>query len=135
MAHEPSSPGFASGGPSSFNDKLSAAATESKARAADLGHTASDTTNQARATAAAGLRAAAGAISDNADELPGGNRARRAAHRAANALSSGAEYVRDNGVRDMMDDAMGVVKNNPGAALLGAVAIGFLVGRALSSRN
>jgi hypothetical protein len=35
----------------------------------------------------------------------------------------------------MMGDAMEVVKNNPGAALLGAVAVGFLVARALSSRD
>jgi ElaB/YqjD/DUF883 family membrane-anchored ribosome-binding protein len=133
MANEPSSSNFSSGSPSNFNDKLSAAANETKARAADLGRKATDTADQARTTAAAGLGAAAGAIADNADK--GANRARRAAHRTADALSSGADYIRDTSVRDMMDDATEMVKNNPGAALLGAVAIGFLVGRAFSSRN
>jgi ElaB/YqjD/DUF883 family membrane-anchored ribosome-binding protein len=133
MAQEPNSSGFASGSPSGFGDKLSAAATEAKAKATDLGRKATDTADQARSTAAAGLSAAAGAIDSNADE--GANRARRAAHRTADALSSGANYIRDNSVRDMMEDAMDVVKNNPGAALLGAVAVGFLVGRVFSSRN
>ena len=127
MAQEPSSPGFASG---NFTDKLS---DEAKARAADLGRKATDAADQARSTAAAGLSAAADAVDDIADE--GANRVSRAGHRTANALSSGADYIRDNSVRDMMGDAMDVVKNNPGVALLGAGVIGFLVGRAFSSRN
>jgi ElaB/YqjD/DUF883 family membrane-anchored ribosome-binding protein len=130
MAQEPSSPGFASASPSPFTDKVF---DEAKARAADLARKATDTADQARSTAAAGLSAAASAIDDRAHE--GANRLSRAAHRTANALSSGADYIRDTSVRDMMDDAMEVVKNNPGAALLGAVAIGFLVGRAFSSRT
>jgi ElaB/YqjD/DUF883 family membrane-anchored ribosome-binding protein len=130
MAQEPSSPDFASSNPSAFSDKLS---DEAKARAADLARKATDKADQARSAAAAGLGAAAGAIDDNADDAA--NRASRAAHRTANALSTGADYIRDNSVRDMMDDAMDVVKNNPGAALLGAIAIGFLVGRAFSPRN
>jgi hypothetical protein len=32
----------------------------------------------------------------------------------------------------MMGDLMQLVRNNPGPALLGALALGFLVGRALS---
>ena len=126
MAQEPTSSGFASGTPSGFNERLSAAASEAKARAAD-------TADQARSTVAAGLSAAAGSIDDKAEK--GANRASRAAHRTANALSTSADYIRDNSVREMMDDAMDVVKNNPGAALVGAVAIGFLVGRAFSWRN
>ena len=132
MAIESTS-GFASGNPSNLNEKLSAAATEAKSRAADLGRKVTDTADQARSSAAAGLSSAAGAIEDGAVE--GSNRARRAAHATAKALSSGADYIRDNSARDMVDDAMDVVKNNPGVALLGAVAIGFLVGRAFSSRS
>jgi ElaB/YqjD/DUF883 family membrane-anchored ribosome-binding protein len=133
MATEPSSSNFASGSPSASNDRLSAVATEAKARAENLGRKATETADQARSSVAAGLSAAASAVDKNGNE--GANRVRGAAHRTANALSSGADYIRDNSVRDMMDDAMGLVKSNPGAALLGAVAIGFLVGRAFSSRN
>lgn len=130
MAQEPSSAGFASGSSPPFTDKVF---DDAKARVADVARKATDTADQARSSAAAGLSAAASAIEDKADE--GANRASRAAHRTANALSSGADYIRDNRVRDMMGDAMDVVKNHPGPALLGAVAIGFLVGRAFSSRN
>ena len=48
---------------------------------------------------------------------------------------AGADYLRENSARDMVDDAMDVVKNNPGVALLGAVALGFLVGRVFSARS
>jgi ElaB/YqjD/DUF883 family membrane-anchored ribosome-binding protein len=132
MANAPSSSDF-SPGPPSFNDKLSSAATEAKSKAADLGRKAADTVDQARPATAAGLSAAAGSIDDNADQAT--HLAQRAAHRTAHALSASAEYIRDNSVREMMDDAMAVVKNNPGAALLGAAAIGFIVGRAFSSRS
>jgi ElaB/YqjD/DUF883 family membrane-anchored ribosome-binding protein len=132
MATESGSSGFASGSPN-FNEKVSVAGSEAKGRGADLGRKVTDAADQARSNAAAGLSAAADAIDDSADRSA--NRARSAAHRAANALSSSADYIRDNNVRDMMDDAMDVVKNNPGVALLGAVAIGFLVGRVFSSRS
>lgn len=131
MAQEPTSPDYASGSPSAFTDKLSG---EASARAADLGRKATEAADEARSTAAAGLSAAGGAIHDKVDESA--NRVSRAAHRTANALLSGADYVRDHSVRDIMDDAMDVVKSNPGAALLGAAALGFLAGRAFfSSRN
>jgi ElaB/YqjD/DUF883 family membrane-anchored ribosome-binding protein len=128
-----STSGFASGNPSNLRDKVAAAVHEANSRATDLGRKVSDTADQARANAAAGLGNAAEAIEDQADEAA--TRTRRAAHRTANALSSGADYIRDNSARDMMDDAIDVAKNNPGIALLGAVAIGFLVGRAFSSRS
>jgi hypothetical protein len=126
MATETGSSGFASGNPSNLTDKLSAAATEGRVRAAG-------SIDQARSSAAAGLGTAAGAIENGANE--GGKRARRAAQATARALSSGADYLRKNSARDMVGDAMDVVKSNPGVALLGAVALGFLVGRAFSSRS
>jgi len=74
-----------------------------------------------------GLSAAAG------DES--GKRARRAAQATAKAISRGADYLRENSVRDMAGDAMDVVKGNPGFALIGAIALGFFLGRAFSSRD
>ena len=128
-----STQGFASGNPADFTDKLSAAGTEAKARSADLARKAASTAEQARSRAAEGLGQAADAIESGAEE--GAGKARRAARRAADALSSSADYLRENTAREIVDDAIGVVKNNPGFALLGAVAIGFVVGRAFSSRN
>jgi cobalamin biosynthesis protein CobD/CbiB len=55
-----------------------------------------------------------------------------AAHSAADAVTQGAEYLRANDVQTMKSDLMEVVRRNPGPALLGAAAVGFLLGRALS---
>ena len=133
MATEPTASSFTPGDPSNLGDKLSAAGTEARAKAENLGRKAADMAEQARPTSAAGLSAAADAIDDNADQVA--DRIRSAAHRTAQAISTSADYIRDNSVQEMVDDAMAVVKNNPGVALLGAVAIGFLVGRAFSSRS
>jgi len=99
---------------------------EAKARAADLGRRASNMAEQARTAAAGGLESAANAMHDRTDRVAG------AAHNAADALSSGAEYLRANDLRQMADDIVAVIRNNPGTALLGAAALGFLIGRAVS---
>ena len=124
---------FAPANPQNLHDKLSAAAAEAKSRAAELGRKVTDTADQARSSAAAGISNAADAIDDGAGE--GATRARRAAHRTAKVLSSSADYIRDHSARDIVKDATDVLKNNPGAALLGAAAIGYLVGRAVTSRK
>lgn len=121
MATDYGSTGFASG----TNDV--------KARAANLGSKAADSVDRARGSAADQLSSAADAVENGADA--GATRAKRAAQATANALSSGADYLRENSARDMLDDAVDVVRNNPGVALLGAVALGFIVGRAFTSRS
>jgi ElaB/YqjD/DUF883 family membrane-anchored ribosome-binding protein len=101
-------------------------ASETGSAAAELGRKAYRKADRARATAADSLDTAASAVHT------GGERVASAAHSAAGALTSGAQYVREHDARDMIDDVMQLVKNNPGPALLGAAALGFLVGRALS---
>ena len=54
---------------------------------------------------------------------------------AADKLSATAEYVRQNDVNTMLSDVERLVRKNPGPALLGAAAIGFLVGRAFSDND
>ncbi len=77
-------------------------------------------------------QARASELGRRADNLPGGARVAGAAHGAADALHSGADYLREHDMRQMVDDLREVVRNNPGVALLGAAALGFLVGRAVS---
>jgi hypothetical protein len=95
---------------------------------ADPGRRGTGRADQVRASAADGLEGTANAVHS------GGASVARAAHSAADALASGARYIRENDTRDMIDDLMEVVRNNPGPALLGAVALGFLVGRMLPHR-
>jgi ElaB/YqjD/DUF883 family membrane-anchored ribosome-binding protein len=89
------------------------------------GETVVNATERLRSSAASGLTSAADAVH------AGGERVASAAHSAGDALASGAEYVRDNDVRDMVDDLTAVVRNNPGPALLCAVALGFVLGRSV----
>jgi hypothetical protein len=61
----------------------------------------------------------------------GGARVAGAAQRAGEALASSADYVRAHDARDIMDDLMEIIRSNPAPALLAAVALGFIMGRAV----
>jgi ElaB/YqjD/DUF883 family membrane-anchored ribosome-binding protein len=116
--------------PSSTSDPTSTEAPGTfstlKSKAQDVGARAANRADQARVSAAAGLDTVASTLHQR------GDRVASAAHSAADAVSSGAEYLRANDVQTMMSDVVEVVRRNPGPALLGAAALGFLLGRALS---
>jgi hypothetical protein len=97
-----------------------------------MDQTAADKLDEKRGAAAGGLDSAAEALHEKADRIPGGAKAAQAAHTAADALSSTAEYIRENDLKSMMADMQNVVRKNPGPALLAAAALGFLVARTFS---
>jgi hypothetical protein len=111
-----------------------AASTGAHARetAASMGQAAAARIDEKRSGAASALDSAASAIHNKADSLPGGAALRGAAHATADALSSSADYVRENDVRSMFSGVQQLVKNNPGPVLLSAVVLGFLVARTFS---
>jgi ElaB/YqjD/DUF883 family membrane-anchored ribosome-binding protein len=98
-----------------------------KTKVQDVGAKAAHRADQARVGAAAGLETVASTLHEKGDRVVA-----TAAHSTADAVASGAEYLRDNDVRTMMSDLMEVIRRNPGRTLLGAAAVGFLLGRALS---
>jgi ElaB/YqjD/DUF883 family membrane-anchored ribosome-binding protein len=104
------------------------AAAEAKAAASNLGQKATRKAEQVRVSAAEKLSTVASAMH------AGGERIAGAAHRAGDALDSGAEYVRGNELSEMMDDLGALVRNHPGSALLCAAALGFVLGRAAYRR-
>ena len=122
------SSGSALGGTDTASSKISRA----KAEASGLGQTAADKIDDNRSAAAGGLESAASALHQKADSLPGGQSVKGAAHTAADALSSTADYVRENDVKSMLADVQKIVRNNPGPALLTAAVLGFLVARTFS---
>lgn len=126
MSYEPHIHDEMPAGEPSTAERMRDTASEVKARASELGRKAADKAEEARAGTASRMHTAAGALHENTDRVAG------TAHSAAEALETSADYVREHDLRSMAGDLMDVVKNNPGAALLGAAAIGFLVGRALS---
>lgn len=103
-------------------------ATGTAESATDFGRNARATAEKVRASAARGLGTAADALHAGGDRVAG------AAHRAGDALASGAKYMRVSDTGDMVDDLMGLMRDNPGPALLCAAALGFLLGRAVYRR-
>lgn len=110
--------------------RLSDTAATAKEKASELGRQATEQVDAKRGPAADTLENAAAAVHDKADTLPGGETVRGAAHAAADKLESTAGYIREHDVRTMISDLEGIVRRNPGPALLSAAAIGFLIGRA-----
>jgi len=53
----------------------------------------------------------------------------------ADGIEGAGRYLEDKNLSGMMDDVNGLIKRNPFPAVLLALGIGFLVGRALSSRS
>jgi len=53
----------------------------------------------------------------------------------ANAIEGAGKYVEDKNLTGMMDDVTGLIRRNPVPALLVGLGVGFLIGRALSSRS
>ena len=97
-----------------------------KSKAQEAGSRAAQRADQARAGAAAGLDSMASTLHQQ------GERVATAAHSAADAVAYGAEYLRDNDLQTMLSDLMEVIRRNPGPSLIGAAALGFMLGRALS---
>ena len=126
MAHESAGPDFKGSDPASTMGDTPGVASDAVRAAADLGRGAARKADQARNRTAAGLESAAKSVHSGVDRMAS------AGHGAGDALSSSARYVREHDMRNMMDDVMEVVRNNPGVALLGAAALGFLIGRAIT---
>jgi ElaB/YqjD/DUF883 family membrane-anchored ribosome-binding protein len=120
---------------SQLGDKLSDMATQVKDRVSDFGTAAANKFDANREAAAAGMKDAASSMHENAGSVSGGDRLTNMAHSAASALDTTADWVRDNNSTKIMADVTNLVKRNPGPSMLAAIAVGFLIGRALSSKT
>jgi hypothetical protein len=106
-------------------------ASKVRARASDIGHKAAASIDDKRDTVARGMDSAASTLRDRAEAMPGGKVA-RAAHGAAGAMETAADYVREHDVQGMITDVREGVKRHPGVTLLTAAAVGFLLARTFS---
>lgn len=105
------------------------ASKEVASEAASMGHRAADAIESGRQTAVRGVQQTADAIRSAAERLP--DKAREVAGSATQMLDGTARYLREKNPQDMLSDLKEQTKANPVAFLLGAVAVGFLVGRML----
>jgi hypothetical protein len=126
MAYESRGPDVKISDPTSTANNMPGATRDAGQAAADLGRSAARKADRARTRAAAGLEHAAKYVHSGADRMAS------AGHGAGDALSSGARYVREHDARDIGHEVMAAVRRNPGVALLGAAALGFLVGRVVT---
>jgi len=107
-------------------------ASEATSRAAEIGQRAAAAIDSKRESVARGMDSAAESLHGRADRLPGGEKVAGAAHTAADAVERAADYVRDQDVSAMLADVRDAVTRHPGAALLTAAAVGFLIARSIS---
>jgi len=84
-----------------------------------------------RGKAADQIETVAGQLRDHAEQVPGGDRTTELAQKAAGKMESAAGYVRDADINDLSGDLERLVRQHPTGALVTAVAIGFLAGRAM----
>jgi ElaB/YqjD/DUF883 family membrane-anchored ribosome-binding protein len=106
--------------------------TQARDTVADVAQSMVDSVSDGRKAAADRLEDAASAVRDRSESLPGGERVRQFARTASDGLTTTADYVRTHDVKGMVEDVEGVVRRNPGGALLVAATFGFLLGRALA---
>jgi hypothetical protein len=108
--------------------------TPAGSQAAGTGNKAAAAINERRDSIARGMHSAASTLRARASWLPGRLKVARAAHVTANAMDHAANYLHDQDVRGMMADVRQVARRHPGATLLTAAAIGFLIARSISRR-
>jgi hypothetical protein len=58
-----------------------------------------------------------------------------ATDKVADAVEGAGKYVEDRNLSGMTDDLTNLIKRNPIPALMLGLGVGFLIGRALSSRS
>ena len=115
-------------------DRLTERAGQLNERVSDIARAAAEKVDENREAAGRRLETVSTSLHERADNLPGGEKVSGFAHATADTIRSTSDYVREHDVDRMMTDAGTLVKNNPGPALLAAAFVGFLAGRALSSR-
>ena len=105
------------------------------ARALDQAKTAGlaavQTIDEKREAAARTLSSTASKLHDKASEYSD-ERITGAAHKTADTLEATADFMRNHPLNRVKDDVESFARRNPGAALLVAAGIGFLIGRALT---
>jgi hypothetical protein len=115
-----------------IQDRFKDVESKTRERAAQIRDEASETIDRQRRSAASGLDRVASTIHEKAEHIPGGARkAADMAHSVARGMESTASYLRGHDLTDMRADLMNLSRRYPTQSLLSALAIGFLVGRAV----
>ena len=117
-----------------LKNRASEVAEKTRNKVTEIASSASETLNRQRRAAAGGLHQVAETIHEKAGYLPGGPRAINLAHGIADGMESTASYLREHDLADIRDDVVNVCRRHPAQALLSALAVGFVLGRAIRRR-
>jgi ElaB/YqjD/DUF883 family membrane-anchored ribosome-binding protein len=110
-------------------ERVSDFTNQAREKANEFGRKSADTIDR-------NLDAAAGRLSSTAESLraragTGEDRVSHLASTAADKLDATARYFREHHTRDMVTGVESLVRQNPGASICAALAIGFLIGTAM----
>jgi len=113
-------------------DKVKEAAGHAGEAVSSAASAAGQTVDNAAGAVGSGIHQLADKVRDNA---PREGVLGTASKTVADGLEGAGKYLEEKQLSGMMDDVGGLIKRNPVPAVLLALGIGFLVGRALSSRS
>lgn len=128
---------------SSIAEKVSDAASfvgeKAKAATSSAMHSAEEAASYVGKKADDGLAAVGSGLKSMGDtvrhQAPSQDMLKSGMCAVADTLENTGKYLEEEGLSGMAEDITGVIKRNPIPALLIGVGVGFLLGRALSSRS
>ena len=112
-------------------DTAGEAASRVRERSGEMADKAVEKFDQGRQAAAGTLDRAALKLHSKAESVPGGSRSATAAHKMADGMERAAAYIREHDAKDIGADAADLMRRYPSRTLIGALALGFLIGRTL----
>src|SRR5436190_6590640 len=115
----------------SLGDKIVDVTSRVRERAGQMADKVAETVDRQRDNAVTGLNRAASTLHEKAEEIPGGATATQFTHTIADGMESVARYMREADFDDIKDNVLETCRKYPAQTLIGALAVGFLVGRAM----
>jgi hypothetical protein len=112
-----------------LGDKIVDVTSRVKERAGQMADKVAETVDRQRDNAASGLNRAAFTLHEKAEE--GGATVAHLTHTIADGMESAARYVREADFDEIKENVLETCRKYPAQTLIGALAVGFLVGRAI----
>ena len=109
--------------------KLTDAGQQAQAKAAEVGHKAQEKADSALDTAAGSMSHAAETLREMSEGSGGVQE--QAGVKLAEGMEKTAGYLREHDTGQLWDDLEQFVREHPTQAVTGAVAVGFILGRAM----
>ena len=114
-----------------LGDKIVDVTSRVKEKAGQMADKVAETVDRQRDNAASGLDRAAFTLHQKAEDIPGGATATQITHTIADGMESVARYVRETDFDEIKENVLETCRKYPAQTLIGALAVGFLVGRAI----